>query len=73
MYTTIPKKETIDYLVNKCYKRFPELIESLTEGEIRNRLNQNILLIVGIDDNVQQGAVGGYSIPSKVVKVKRNK
>ena len=73
MYTTIPKNEAIDYLVNKCYMEFPELIEGLTEEEIRNRLNQNILLIIGIDKNVQQGAVGGYNTQSKVLKVKRNR
>ena len=73
MYTAIPKKEAIDYLVNKCYKKFPELIEGLTEEEIRNRLNQNILLIIGIDNNVRQGEVGGYNTQSKVLKVKRNR
>lgn len=54
MVTTIPKKEAINFLIEKCYKNFPELIEMIPEGEMYNRLNENITIILGYSDNSQE-------------------
>ena len=68
MYTTIPKKEIIDYLIKKCYIKFPELMEMMSEDEMFDRLNKNISVIVAYDEDVK-GYDGAYWTNSKYIQL----
>lgn len=68
MYTTIPKKEIIDYLIKKCYIKFPELMEMMSEDEMFDRLNKNISVIVAYDEEVKKYD-GAYWTDSKYIQL----
>ena len=59
MVTTIPKEEAVKYLIEKCYKNFTELIETIPKEEMYNRLNENISMILGYSET-QKNCDGRY-------------
>lgn len=59
MVTAIPKNEAINFLIQKCYKNFHELIDMIPEDEMYNILNENISMILGYSET-SKNCAGSY-------------
>lgn len=59
----INKREAINFLIEECYKKFPELMKEISEEEMREMLEDNISIIVAGGTNDE--AAGVYNLKAK--------
>ena len=63
----INKREAINFLIEECYKKFPELMKEISEEEMRDILEKNISVIINGGENEAWG--GSYNSESKKIKI----
>ena len=63
----INEKEAIEFLIEECYKKFPKLMEQISEEEMYRVLDENISEIISGQEN--KDAAGTYNTKFRIIEL----